>query len=292
MQFVAIDVETANADLASICQVGVAKFVDGVLAAERSWLVDPQDYFDPINVDIHGITARAVKGQPTFPEIAPAIVDFLASAVCVSHTHFDRASLTRAFGRHSLPWPGFAWLDSARVARRAWPDCAHQGYGLAKVCERIGYAFRHHDALEDAKACGNVVLAAIRDTGISLDGWQQRVRLPLDGRTATDAVERDGNPDGDLFGEVLVFTGALEMPRREAADMAAQIGCTVDANVTKKTTMLVVGDQDARKLAGHALSSKHRKAEQLIAGGQAIRILTESDFNEVVRLATYTPAQM
>ncbi len=48
--------------------------------------------------------------------------------------------------------------------------------------------------------------------------------------------------------------------------------------VTKHTTLLVVGDQDLRKLNGQEKISKHRKAEQLIAKGQALRILGESDF--------------
>lgn len=45
MQFVAIDVETANADMGSICQIGLARFVDGDLAEEWVTLVDPEDYF-------------------------------------------------------------------------------------------------------------------------------------------------------------------------------------------------------------------------------------------------------
>jgi DNA polymerase-3 subunit epsilon len=48
--------------------------------------------------------------------------------------------------------------------------------------------------------------------------------------------------------------------------------------------MLVVGDQDVRRLAGHELSSKHRRAEERAAAGQEIRILRESDFGALVRL--------
>ena len=87
------------------------------------------------------------------------------------------------------------------------------------------------------------------------------------------------------MGEVLVFTGAFEIPRREAADLAAAIGCQVASGVTKKTTMLVVGDQDIKKLAGHEKSSKHRKAEELIEKGIPIRILKESDFKEIARFS-------
>ena len=49
--------------------------------------------------------------------------------------------------------------------------------------------------------------------------------------------------------------------------MAAAAGCDVAANVTRKTTMLVVGTQDRSKLKGYAKSTKHRKAETLIERG-------------------------
>lgn len=98
-------------------------------------------------------------------------------------------------------------------------------------------------------------------------------------------MSREGNPEGELYGEVMVFTGALEIPRGEAANLAASIGCSVTPNVTKKTTLLVVGDQDISKLAGKEKSSKHLKAEQLILNGQRIRIIKESDFRELVNHA-------
>ena len=101
-------------------------------------------------------------------------------------------------------------------------------------------------------------------------------------QTGSQGTHRDGNTDGPLFGEVLVFTGTLSMPRRMAADCAADAGCRVDGGVTKLTTLLVVGDEDVRRLAGHDKSSKHRKAEALIAAGQPIRILGENDFRRIV----------
>ena len=64
MDFVAIDVETANSDMASICQIGVARFAGGQVVEEWSTLVDPEDYFDAMNVYVHGIEPHMVKGQP------------------------------------------------------------------------------------------------------------------------------------------------------------------------------------------------------------------------------------
>ena len=157
-----------------------------------------------------------------------------------------------------------------------------RGYGLASVCASIGYKFQHHDALEDAKAAGNILLAAMAQTGLDLDAWLTRVHQPIDLEQSA-RVTREGNLDGELCGEVIVFTGALTIPRREAADIAASIGCDVDAGVTKRTTLLVVGDQDVQRLDGHEKSSKHRKAKQFIQAGQPIRILRETDFRELAR---------
>jgi DNA polymerase-3 subunit epsilon len=171
------------------------------------------------------------------------------------------------------------------VARRAWKQFAWSGYGLANVCDAIGYDFKHHNALEDAKASAQVLLAAIEATGLDVESWLERVKQPIDPSKISGpaSIRREGNPEGALFGQVVVFTGALQMARREAAELAASIGCAVDSGVTKRTSLLVVGDQDIARLAGKGKSNKHLKAEQLIRKGQEIRILKESDFRELVR---------
>lgn len=287
MDFVAIDLETANADMASICQIGVARFEGGVVVEEWTTLVDPQDYFAAINVAIHGIEPHMVQGQPKLPDLHEKLRGFLNGRVSVCHTHFDRVALHQAFSRHGLAHLEARWLDSARVARRTWSDLAYTGYGLKNVCSRIGYEFQHHDALADAKAAGHVLLSAIRESQLGLESWLERVQQPIDLSRASEgaAIRREGNPEGDLYGEVIVFTGALQLPRVEAAGLAASVGCEVHPNVTKKTSILVVGDQDVTKLAGHEKSSKHRKAEELTTAGHAIRIIRESDFKKLVEQA-------
>ena len=291
LSFVAIDVETANADMASICQLGIARYVEGELVEEWSSLIDPEDYFHFVNVDIHGITEKDVVGCPTFPEVASVLARFLNNTICVSHTHFDRVSIGRALTKYQLSHLDTTWLDSARVARRTWKEFAASGYGITNVCKKIGYTFKHHDALEDAKASAHVLLAAIDSTELDIQSWLERVRTPISLANVSSGSGnlRDGNPEGDLYGEVMVFTGALDLPRREAADLAARVGCSVSAGVTKKTSLLVVGDQDVTRLAGKEKSSKHLKVERLIKAGQKIRIIRESDFKELVTHAEENP---
>ena len=280
MEFVAIDVETANADMSSICQIGVAYYREGLLLEEWKSYIDPDDFFDWINISIHGIDESVVRGSPRLPKIAETLYRFLDHKVVVCHTHFDRVSIRKAFDKYGIRHPENIWIDSARVARRTWKEFAWGGYGLHNICETLGYKFNHHDALEDAKAAAYILLTAIERSSLNVEEWLKRVNQPI----SEHAKKRDVNSEGSLYGEVIVFTGALELKRAEAADMAAQIGCQVAPGVTKQTTILVVGNQDIKKLAGQEKSSKHRKAEVLILNGQPIRILGESDFKELINL--------
>jgi DNA polymerase III subunit epsilon len=280
--FVVIDVETANASLDSICQIGVASFDAGGVADEWVRLVDPEDFFDEWNIDIHGITEDDVEGAPTFDEVLDELESLLHDQVVVSHTSFDRVALERAAEKYGLGFPACTWLDSARVVRRAWPErYARAGYGLSNVAADLAIEYTPHDALEDARAAGEVLLHAIRATGLTVDEWIARVRRPIFQTSPWNPVH-DPNPEGPLYGEVACFTGALQVPRREAAAHAAAAGCAIGNGVTKATTLLVVGDQDIRKLSGHEMSSKHRKAMDLISRGQLIRVLSEADFLRVV----------
>jgi len=287
MNFISIDVETANPDLASICQIGLVTFRDGVIADSWQSLVNPEDYFDGLNVSIHGINERAVKHAPKFPEVCENVVKHLQDNIVASHTAFDRLAMARVFEKYYLQKPDCQWLDTARVARRAWPEFSQRGYGLGNVADRLGIDFRHHDAQEDARAAGEILVRAIQVTGINLTAWFDRVKKPIIlGTGASGGIAREGNPEGALYSEVAVFTGVLSISRREAADLAAAAGCQVADSVNKTTTLLIVGDQDIRRLAGQEKSSKHRKAEELKSKGQAIRILGESDFQRLVSIAS------
>lgn len=280
--FNAIDVETANADRASICQIGIVHVQNSVIVDRWQTLVNPEDWFDPWNVSIHGIEEMDVRSSPTLPEVREELRQRLRGSVLVSHTSFDRVAFERAMTRYDLEQLQVTWLDSAKIVRRAWPErYGRKGYGLKNVATDLDISFTHHDALEDARAAAEIVLSACVAAETDIEGWLKRVNRPI-GSSLSESPRREGNAEGALFGASLVFTGTLGIPRREAADLAAVAGCRVDANVSKKTTILVVGTQDMSKLKGYEKSTKHRKAETLIEKGEDIQILSESDFLDLI----------
>jgi DNA polymerase-3 subunit epsilon len=282
MSYFALDVETANADYSSICQIGIVHFQDGHIVDKWSSLVNPEAYFDPFNTSIHGITENDVRDSPTFDTIHNLIAEKITGQITVHHMPFDRIAVTRACLEYNLEIIQPKWLDSAKIARRTWEQFAYKGYGLANIAGYLGIEFGHHDALEDAIAAAKIVHHACKQTQRTIEDWLTRVGQPIfTYQGGSSIIKLDGNPEGSLYGENLVFTGALSLPRQDAAKTAADLGCNIGNSISKKTSMLVVGTQDSSKLAGYEKSSKHRKAEELIQKGISIKILSEKDFIEM-----------
>ncbi|AYF35626.1 transposase [Vreelandella alkaliphila] len=281
-RFVVIDVETANPDMSSICQIGLAVYENGERVDAHSILIDPEDEFDEFNIAIHGITPDQVQSAPNFAEALPSIQQVLGSNTVASYGHFDKTAMAQACRKYGWELSVSAWLNLHPVVRRAWPEeAATHGVALAKTAKRLGVKLvNHHDAKADAIAAGEIFLQAMAVSGLGVAEWIKRVAMPIHpGQGHERHVSTyEVNPEGALLGEGIVFTGALSMTREQAREAAAKLGCVPLGGVSKKTTMLVVGDQDIRHLRGSDKSSKHRKAEELIKKGHPLRILGESDF--------------
>ncbi|MGV2871550.1 exonuclease domain-containing protein [Colwellia sp. E150_009] len=280
LSFLALDVETANEDMSSICQIGIAEVIDGEVVDSASWLIDPEDYFSPINTSIHGITKKDVKGCPPYYRYDNTLRDALSGKYVICHTHFDRVSMKKVAEKYGLPQIDCIWLDSAKITRRAWKnEFGSSGYGLANVCNVLGYEFQHHNAEEDAKAAAFIVIEASKLKNVTdIKEWLSHIKKPVTPSFQEKIKNVKGNEKGRLFGETIVFTGNLSLSKIEAAEKASNVGCNVSSSVTKKTTMLVVGEQDLSLLVGYSKSSKHRKAEELIEKGQKIEILSDTEF--------------
>ncbi|RWX46950.1 BRCA1 C Terminus (BRCT) domain-containing protein [Candidatus Electrothrix aarhusensis] len=86
-------------------------------------------------------------------------------------------------------------------------------------------------------------------------------------------------PAAELSGQYLVFTGKLTITRKEATAFVKKMGCCVQSSVTRKTTLLVLGSQDKKRLRqGHRRSLKHDAVKKRIKEGQAITILQQEEF--------------
>lgn len=170
-----LDVETANCDRSSICQIGM---INGDAGYET--LINPCVEFDPFNVGIHGIDEDAVRDAPKFEDVAPAVADFIGpGGIMASYTGFDHTALRQACEQAGIAPLDYVYLDIARVVRRTWPEkYGKRGYGLKNVCKDMGIEFQHHDALEDAKAAAEILRRAIEESGRTVNEWVEELTMP------------------------------------------------------------------------------------------------------------------
>ena len=282
MNYIVLDLETANPDYASICQVGMVVVRDGQVVDQISQYIDPDDYFDEWNVEIHGITKKKVRGSPLFSEYHSQLQGQIEDSIVVTHGSFDRIAIQRACARYEVEPIGARWLDNQRVVRRTWKEFSRKGYALKKLAKHFEIEFSHHDALEDARAAEQIFRLALEASGHSPQEWLGLVSRTLD-LEFKKPISREGVETGEFHGEQIVFTGAMRVPRREAADMAQKEGFDVGSSVSKKTTILCVGLLDKDRLNGYDKSSKQRKAEKMISAGAHIEIVSEEDFWELIK---------
>ncbi|RZL78268.1 MAG: transposase [Sphingomonas sp.] len=270
--FVVIDVETACSRVSSICQVGIVGFKNGVEMFEYETLVDPLDRFSSFNTRIHGITGDHVLGAPTFGDIHAAIDGHLAGRITVAHSFFDKGALGAACAIHERGVIETTWLDSVRVAKRAWPELS--SHRLNVLTKFLGVRHKHHDALSDARAAGMVIVRAIEHTGIALAGWLS----PAGGHRgpAPKAAET-----GPLKGERVAILGAAR--DGALARCLAAAGARIMASVGTTTTKLVISDEQPFGcfVTAHA---NHRRAEELRQGGVPIEIVTEGELRRQRKL--------
>lgn len=178
MDFVAIDFETANARPDSACQLGLVRVLAGDIVAEGSWLIRPDPfYFSPGCVAVHGIQPADVEQAPGWDQLWGELSEWFTDQVLVAHNaRFDMNVLRGTLLRHDLAVPSLEFTCTRAVSRLAWPGQA--GYGLKPLAARLGIVFRHHDALEDARACAELLLQAADTLGVgSLDQLETELGL-------------------------------------------------------------------------------------------------------------------
>ncbi|MFJ6001739.1 exonuclease domain-containing protein [Arthrobacter sp. NPDC092385] len=296
LDFTAIDFETANSKRGSVCAVGLAKVRNGVVVDSASWLIKPPPSvsdFASMNIAVHGIRPGDVRTAPGWAESLQRILVFAGTDRFVAHNApFDRSVLRGACAETGLAVPENSFSCSVDLARRL---LGLEQNRLPDVARALGLgAFKHHDAGSDAEICAAAVVAIAQKHALhSLDLlWPAKKPTSSSGshryaRTPTLAelprANRQADPSNPLHHQVVVFTGNLTtMTREEAMDRVAALGATPANNVTKKTTMVVVGQEDASRRTVFLTpgSGKERKALQYIGAGQTIRAVSERELRE------------
>jgi DNA polymerase III subunit epsilon len=156
--FVAIDFETADNERDSACAVGLVRVEDNQIVQRVHYLIrPPRQQFRFTH--IHGIRWQDVATQPCFGELWHDIdrligdADFLAA----HNAPFDQGVLHACCEAHGITRPQQHFICTVQLARKTWKIYPTK---LPNVCDYLGIALDHHQALSDAEACARIVIAA------------------------------------------------------------------------------------------------------------------------------------
>lgn len=298
-EFIAIDFETANEQRRSACAVGLVLFgSDGQLADSYYQLLHPHpdvDYFNPVNVWVHGITAGDVADAPQWSQIADQVASFIGDRPIVAHNMaFDGyvlSDLADLYNTASIPNRRFCTLRLARKVLAGELD--------RKSLDEVFYhyfpdeIFEHHHAAADATAAGMIFARMLQEFGFEkleelcpptgtkskTKSKTGRLGMLADQLGADQLIERYGKSRA-LEGEHVVFTGTLKHGQRAAVQqLVTAIGGVPDKSLTKKTTVLVVGIPNPRSgIEGAPVSRKLLKASQMRDNGSPIEVISEEEF--------------
>ncbi len=167
MNFVAIDFETANRNPDSACAIGLVKVVDFQVVDRVEYLIRPPTSWFEFTY-IHDIDWSMVAGQPTFAELQPQIDLFLAGAdfLAAHNANFDRRVLAACHETYRLARRSHRFLCTVQLARQHWQIRPTK---LSDVCQKLGIKLQHHNALSDANACAQIIIAAGANARLELN---------------------------------------------------------------------------------------------------------------------------
>lgn len=280
------------------------------------------DHFDYHNVRIHGITAADVVGRPRFGDLFPEIGAFIGDDVLAAHNAaFDLGVIRSALEVSGLPGPAYDYVCTVMLSRRCY-SLVSNSLPFAAEEAGVPLLRHHDAAEDARACAGILIDIARRNGANSLAELYLSLGLVMPRQHAFDpAVDQlskqsltalaggsgngaalvrpfqsgwpdegpnpEPNPDAEpghpLYGQTVVFTGQLSIGRPEAKVRSAEAGARTESRVTGRTTVLVVGDGFvAADLRSGRLTGKARRVLELHDRGQAIEVLSEGEFLQMV----------
>jgi DNA polymerase-3 subunit epsilon len=228
--FVSIDFETLYSQRVSACSIGMVKYRDGKKVDQYYSLIRPPfDYpgkSGQVLTWVHGISEDDVRNEKTFAELLPEIENFVGGLPLVAHNASVEKCCIRDISTYyeietKLDYNNI--LDTLPLSREAEAKTGLQVEGqgthsLDAVCCRFDIpVLNHHNALEDAEMCGNLMVKfrelLVEQKPIEkTTPIQEKIHVvkvdkdevPSDDEISQTSSEESSNPKGGCLGIIVI----------------------------------------------------------------------------------------
>ncbi len=148
--YVVLDLENPNFRQNSICAIGTMLVRDNSVVDKKYSLINPEDTFDPINIQITSIDASSVIDAPTLPEYYPEIESWLTNNIVLGHNiTYDLRVISKSLLRYQMEIPEFRYACTLTLSRKY---LNLDSYKLENIAKSLDIHYNPHNAIEDARA--------------------------------------------------------------------------------------------------------------------------------------------
>ena len=143
-------------------------------------------WYSPINPErnvgatqVHGLSNAQLRGAPTFGLVAEQLCSHIQGTVVAHNATFDLRFILNQLRAEHARLRDFRWLCTMRLASDLGIPKGRRK--LADLADLYGVdLYGAHNALADAKACGEIMFALQGSTAAALPafhGWASEVKL-------------------------------------------------------------------------------------------------------------------
>ena len=156
ISYVAIDVESPNRFANSICSIALVKVENGKIIDNFYSLVNPETTFDPICINVHGITPEMVQHYPNFLDLWSQIESFFTDSILAAHNAtYDLSVIAKTLANYGIIMPNINYLCTMNLTKKYHQ---YESLSLNDLCTEFNIPlFEHHNALADATACADLL---------------------------------------------------------------------------------------------------------------------------------------
>lgn len=284
--YIALDLETTGLDPSynNIIEIAAVKVSNGKIIDRFETLVKPPYEIDEFITELTGITNDMLIDAPHLSDIMPSFLEFVGSSVIVGHNvNFDINFIYDSLERFDGSNFSNNFIDTMRLSRRLFKD--FENHKLTTLVKNFGISNQPtHRALTDCIAtyeCYEYMKQYITGNGINLESLLAS-RATSNKPINLSASVCDFDKSHPLYGKSCVFTGTLQISRKEAIQLVSNVGGIATDSINKETNFLVIGNNEYCTTIKNDKSNKQKKAESYILKGYDIQILSESVFFDLL----------
>lgn len=279
--FVSIDFEHATSNKGTVCSVGIVTFKSGEIIDEfHSFVQPPNNEYSPYTIAVHGIKPQTTLNSPFFDEIFHEIKNRINEKIVVAHGafHTDKHCLEQAMDYYNID-------NDLKIEWVCTQSLLNTKLNLA--CKACGIELQHHEALSDAKACGQLYYAYLKneiDFNLIEEGnpvkivrnnkYNKSYPAPLDKEVLKPDFENAENKTNPFYMKKVVISGFSNSDKLTLSTKLKKLGADVDSGIGKGTNFLIIGDTPG--------PSKIQKMLKNIEDGRDSKIITFEKFLKLV----------